>query len=165
MPLSIKIRILFIKLRNAWKCLTASRLLRALIELQTSAFANGENDTELIYTEGNVTAHVSIIQAGCNLGECLFDFSKASGEPIENIDIYFNEDSWLYVYDLYVPRKLRRHGIGTLLLDIVTEQAQRCEAHMLLAISKPSRKLHRFYTKNDFEQISPTIYFKRYDLS
>ena len=69
--------------------------------------------------------------------------------------------SWIYIWDIHVPKKYRRKGIGSNLLKEI--EADYNDKHFaVLNIDNPDKKLHAFYIANGFEQLNPTTYIKRY---
>ena len=153
-----------IEVNNAFVSLAASvsRLRRAQIGLQKRIYGNCNYENSFTVTQEGKDARVWTVRTWSSLRHCLAEFSEVSGQPIENVNQYPADDPWLYVYDLFVPREIRRQGIGSRLLDCVSRHANEHESHMVLNISRPNKKLHEFYIKNGFQQISATIYFKRH---
>ena len=140
------------------KALTRSQ--KALVKFQEAAEAD-ELTTKRFYVESDTEesyVHVTLTKA--NLRECLSEFARISGKPVESLERYSGK--WLYIHDLFVPEELRYIGIGSLLLDTVDCYASRpgVESDMVLTLVEPDEGLHEFYIKNGFQQISPTIYYK-----
>ena len=154
------IKALLYPVRNALVFLTMPRLQKALVKFQEAAEAD-ELMTKRFYVESDTDeSRVSVTRTKANLRECLSEFSRISGKPVESLERY--SDKWLYIHDLYVPEELRHIGIGSLLLDKVDCYASQpgMESDMVLTLMKPDAGLHEFYIKNGFRQISPTIYYK-----
>ena len=149
-----------IQLRNTFVYLAGSRLQKAQMKFQERVTEGIEFRKMFMVTQAGKNSLVCVERTWFSLRQSLADFSEISGHPVENREQYSDGNPWLYVYDLYVPRSLRHRGIGSQLLEQATEYAKWLKAPMVLNISKPNKKLHAFYTKNGFRQISPTIYFK-----
>jgi len=152
-----------VKLNYKVACFAArySKMIRAGLNLQKKIWGSSDQSYQLISLYDGKPTRVSIIRSGVSLRECVNDFSVIANLPTySNIEKFADNDSWIYVFDLFVPKELRKKGIGSHLMDQVSKYADESACDLMLTITKPSLSLHNFYTRNGFEPVSPVMYYK-----